>query len=422
MVVPCLSLSPEPRSSSSIACGRRPSMMCVAPTPESRARTQQVTLGIMPPATTPSLISSSAPARVSSGMSDSGSLTSRRSPGTSVMSTNSRALSAPAMAAAAMSALMLRKLPSASAATVATTGTMPLSRAASSTLVSTPVTSPTKPSSSSSTRFAFRRPPSTPESPTAATPAAPMVATMVLFTLPMRTMATTSMVAASVTRRPRTNFGSIPTFASQELISGPPPCTSTGFRPRSRRVAMSRIVRSGDFTMAAPPYLITTTDPDRRARPGRLSAKARARSARLSGARSASSSSLAPAELANLISSPWVAASLRRGPRSTLARVFRSRLAPAQPAATVRPTRAAWCSGTPCCGDRWACPAGGSSPSSALRRRDGGSRSARPSMLLVAGTGDQCPIAAAMAMGPHSVGGGGLNGSWGAQAEGTVGV
>mmetsp|Transcript_50358 Transcript_50358/g.150517 ORF Transcript_50358/g.150517 Transcript_50358/m.150517 type:complete len:224 (-) Transcript_50358:540-1211(-) len=223
MVVPCLPLSPDPRSSSSMACGRRPSMMCVAPTPESRARTQQVTLGIMPPATTPSLIRSSAPSLVSSGMSDPVSFTSRRSPGTSVMSTNSRALSAPAIAAAAMSALMLRKFPSASAATVATTGTRPLSRAAWSTSALTPVTSPTNPNSSSSTRFACKRPPSTPESPTAATPAAPIVATMVLFTFPIRTMATTSMVAASVTRRPRTNFGSIPTFASQELISGPPP-------------------------------------------------------------------------------------------------------------------------------------------------------------------------------------------------------
>mmetsp|Transcript_122560 Transcript_122560/g.341580 ORF Transcript_122560/g.341580 Transcript_122560/m.341580 type:complete len:299 (+) Transcript_122560:107-1003(+) len=287
IVVPSLAPSSDASSSSKIACGRRPSIMCVARTPESRALRQQVTLGIMPPATTPLLISSCAPSLSTSAMSDVGSFTSRSRPGTSVMSTNSLASSAPAIAAAAMSALMLRKFPSASVATVATTGTRPESSAARSAPGFTPVTSPTKPSSSLSTRLACKRPPSTPLRPTAPTPAAPIVATMVLFTLPIKTIATTSMVAASVTRKPPTNFGSMPTLASQELISGPPPCTSTGLRPRVRRRAMSRIVRSGEVTIAAPPYLITTTAPAKRASPGKLSASARARSARLSEGSSA---------------------------------------------------------------------------------------------------------------------------------------
>mmetsp|Transcript_48484 Transcript_48484/g.123010 ORF Transcript_48484/g.123010 Transcript_48484/m.123010 type:complete len:249 (+) Transcript_48484:549-1295(+) len=145
-----------------------------------------------------------------------------------------------------------------------------------------------------------------PPRPTARMPAAPIVATIPLLTLPMRTMATTSIVAASVTRRPRTNLGSMPIFASHELISGPPPCTSTGFRPSARSSATSRMVRSGDSTMAAPPYLMTTTLPFSRAKPGSDSASARARSSRLRGG---SSGSLSPElELANLISSPCTAA------------------------------------------------------------------------------------------------------------------
>mmetsp|Transcript_99562 Transcript_99562/g.138317 ORF Transcript_99562/g.138317 Transcript_99562/m.138317 type:complete len:331 (+) Transcript_99562:200-1192(+) len=312
-------------------------MMCVACTPSLMALRQQVTFGIIPPATMPSSMSFEAPVSSTSEMREPESLTSRRMPGTSVMRTNSSASKAPAMAAAAMSAFTFKKLPSESAATVATTGTSPLSRAAVRTSFLTPVTSPTKPSSSSSTFFACSKPPSTPLSPTAATPAAPMVATMPLFTLPMRTMATTSIVAASVTRSPRTNFGSIPTFASQLLISGPPPWMRTGFRPRAFSSATSRMVRSGDFTMAAPPYLITTTEPVSFARAGKDSARACARVWRSRGGASSSSSS--SSALANLISSPCVAASTTRlEPKHRLCRCLAATAATAAPIAVLEAT------------------------------------------------------------------------------------
>ena len=53
-------------------------------------------------------------------------------------------------------------------------------------------------------------------------------------TLPVSTIFTTSMVAASVTRKPLTKRGVMPMRSCQLLISGPPPCTSTGRMPTKR--------------------------------------------------------------------------------------------------------------------------------------------------------------------------------------------
>uniref|UniRef100_J3LFG4 Uncharacterized protein n=1 Tax=Oryza brachyantha TaxID=4533 RepID=J3LFG4_ORYBR len=129
---------------------------------------------------------------------------------------------------------------------------------------STRVTSPTKPSAAASgDGRAVRRRASLPQRPTAVAPATLMRETSCLLTLPTRTISTTSMVSASVTRRPFRNCGSTPTRPNHELISGPPPCTSTGRRPTQERRTRSRITddcSSGDF-IAAPPYFTTTVLP-----------------------------------------------------------------------------------------------------------------------------------------------------------------
>uniref|UniRef100_A0A0D9YVX8 Uncharacterized protein n=1 Tax=Oryza glumipatula TaxID=40148 RepID=A0A0D9YVX8_9ORYZ len=128
----------------------------------------------------------------------------------------------------------------------------------------TRVTSPTKPSAAASGEGrAVRRRASLPQRPTAVAPATLMRETSCLLTLPTSTISTTSMVSASVTRRPFRNCGSTPTRPSHELISGPPPCTSTGRRPTQERRTRSRITddcSSGDF-IAAPPYFTTTVLP-----------------------------------------------------------------------------------------------------------------------------------------------------------------
>ena len=108
--------------------------------------------------------------------------------------------------------------------------------------------------------------PSSPEMPTALPPWRAMRLTISLFTLPTSTILATSMVASSVTRRPSTNFGSMPSRAMCLLISGPPPCTTTGFMPTRRSSTMSsaNCSRRRGLVMAAPPYLITTVVPQKR--------------------------------------------------------------------------------------------------------------------------------------------------------------
>ena len=55
-----------------------------------------------------------------------------------------------------------------------------------------------------------------------------MSPTISLLILPTSTISTISIVSASVTRMPPTNFGSLPSFFMRAPIWGPPPCTMTG--------------------------------------------------------------------------------------------------------------------------------------------------------------------------------------------------
>mmetsp|Transcript_1705 Transcript_1705/g.10511 ORF Transcript_1705/g.10511 Transcript_1705/m.10511 type:complete len:226 (+) Transcript_1705:1772-2449(+) len=130
-------------------------------------------------------------------------------------------------------------------------------------LASTELTSPTKPMSGLVTCLARMSFPSFPQSPTAFPPALLIRETMDLFTLPTRTISTTSMVAPSVTRSPFLKLGSIPTRDNHVLISGPPPCTNTTRNPTSASSTTSEMTPAfsvGSF-MAAPPYLTTTVFP-----------------------------------------------------------------------------------------------------------------------------------------------------------------
>src|SRR5690606_27499965 len=91
-------------SSSRTECGVLPLRMTTPSTPRSMASMQVSTLGIMPPEIVPSAISARASATVSSSISF---LSLSRTPGTSVRKRRREALSAPAMAPAKVSALML---------------------------------------------------------------------------------------------------------------------------------------------------------------------------------------------------------------------------------------------------------------------------------------------------------------------------
>ena len=104
----------------------------------------------------------------------------------------------------------------------------------------------------------FNNPPSFPLIPIARTPRDSTSCTRLLFTFP-RTISATSIVSASVTRRPLINCGFIPAFSTHLLISFPPPCTIIGLNPTSfNKVtsSMTRLFRSSS-TMALPPYFTT---------------------------------------------------------------------------------------------------------------------------------------------------------------------
>ncbi len=77
---------------------------------------------------------------------------------------------------------------------------------------------------------------------------------------PPSTISTTSIVSSSVTRTPSTNSDFLPSRASSWPICGPPPCTITGRSPmkRSRVTSVANEALSASFSIAAPPYLITT--------------------------------------------------------------------------------------------------------------------------------------------------------------------
>src|ERR1700730_17885229 len=86
--------------------------------------------------------------------------------------------------------------------------------------------------------------------------------TSALLVRPASTISTTSMVSSSVTRRPSTNRDAFPSRSSMRVISGPPPCTRTGWMPaplRSTRSSASGPSRPESSTL--PPNLTTTVFP-----------------------------------------------------------------------------------------------------------------------------------------------------------------
>ncbi len=201
------------------------------------------------------------------------------SPSTSVSTTNRSAFSATASAPAAVSAFTLCTLPSSSGATVAITGMRPASIRSSTVSGRTWVTSPTRPMSCSSPsmvtprRVAVNSPASSPDRPTASGPWALSRPTSSRPTCPTSTMRTTSMASGEVTRSPPLNSDVMPSRPSIDEICGPPPCTTTGFRPHLRRNTMSSAkarLRSS-LIIALPPYLTTITLPTYRSSHGSAS-------------------------------------------------------------------------------------------------------------------------------------------------------
>src|SRR4051812_12431614 len=105
--------------------------------------------------------------------------------------------------------------------------------------------------------------PPSPQRPPAGWPCRFSDRTMSLFCLPTRPIFTISTVASSDTRRPSTNFTSIPSRSISRVIIGPPPCTTIGCKPTYRSSTMSwakSCVRPASV-IAAPPILITTVFP-----------------------------------------------------------------------------------------------------------------------------------------------------------------
>ena len=124
----------------------------------------------------------------------------------------------------------------------------------------TDLISPTNPISSPLEYFfsTFRSAPSFPLIPIARTPSSSTIRTRFLFTL-FRTISATSMVSSSVTRSPLINFGSMPTFPTQRLISFPPPWTMIGLNPVSfsRVTSLITFCCNSSSIMALPPYFTT---------------------------------------------------------------------------------------------------------------------------------------------------------------------
>ena len=108
--------------------------------------------------------------------------------------------------------------------------------------------------------------PSLPLRPTAVPPSALIVVTICLLMVPASTISTTSIAAASVTRRPSTKSLSMPRRASILAICGPPPWTTTGLMPTcfSSTTSRAKLWASAASPMAWPPYLMTTLRPAKR--------------------------------------------------------------------------------------------------------------------------------------------------------------
>ncbi len=111
--------------------------------------------------------------------------------------------------------------------------------------------------------------------PTAYEPSRLIIDTISRFTFPTSAMRTMSTVSASVTRRPSTNSGSLPRRRMRAVICGPPPCTTTGFMPTSRisTTSVAKSSASSSFSIAWPPYLMTTVLPENSRMYGSASAR-----------------------------------------------------------------------------------------------------------------------------------------------------
>src|SRR5262249_52702238 len=142
---------PNPSSvntSSSIECGTRPSTTCAAGTPPLTARRQASIFGTIPASRVGSNSASSVPVSRVIRLVVSGQSAYR--PSTSVSITSLRAATATARAAAAVSALTVCSTPSASGATVDTTGMRPAATRSVIAEALTCATSPTWPTSTGS--------------------------------------------------------------------------------------------------------------------------------------------------------------------------------------------------------------------------------------------------------------------------------
>src|SRR6266487_1851474 len=279
---------PMPESvkiSRSTACGSLPSSTCAWGTPPRTARRHASILGIMPLLRPGS--SRSRPVAVSRLITSPGRPAPSPSPGqsayrpaTSVRTTSLAAPRATASAAAAMSALTLYTSPrSVPRATLDTTGIRSSAISARTAAGSTVSISPTSPMSTgvpSTTACRWRAVSmfaSSPDMPTANGPCRLIRPTTSLFTWPVSTMRTTSMVSGVVTRSPAVNVLGTPSRSRWAEICGPPPCTTTGLSPAYRRntTSWANPARSASSVIAWPPYLITTVLPWNRSSQGSAS-------------------------------------------------------------------------------------------------------------------------------------------------------
>ena len=122
---------------------------------------------------------------------------------------------------------------------------------------------------------------SSPDSPTARAPCTFMADTISRFTLPMRTMLAISSVSASVTRMPSRNSGTLPEPRHELADLRAPTVDDDGqhaHRPHEHHVLGERRQRLGrhrapppvavgspvDGVSTLPPYLMTTTFPQKR--------------------------------------------------------------------------------------------------------------------------------------------------------------
>src|SRR3954453_253312 len=208
-------------------------------TPSASAASPASSFGIMPPVMLPDATSCAAEAAVTRRItSPPGPI----SPATSDRKISSDAPSAPATAAAALSALTLSP-----GAVGAITGTIPPASNARTPICSTEVVRPTRPSRLSphgsavnASRIARQARPSASSSPHSAALASAIA------------VSTTRITESSVTRWPSTKRGSSPAATQPVVIWGPAPCTTT-----TCRLERDRAATCAGAPGAAPPTLTT---------------------------------------------------------------------------------------------------------------------------------------------------------------------